>query len=351
MNLSFKKCILFAISLLMGIGCMGQKAGARDDVGRYEPSIVDYAVPSSNESEWIKDGIYEYSLIRNKTAVRLMVLDTSSAKEFIVPKVFHNLPVKELFYVRGKKWEHLIVPNGIEIIDDSALSGMSHLRKVDLGKDVQYIGRQAFWGNPNLTEVTGGQNVRFVGRQVFYLCKRMKNLPDFMKNHRKCIYSQAAFKNARALTNIKLSSNVQYTNALFKGCTSLKSAYIQGKGFLPNAKTWKYMNKNKINEEMFSGCRSLKTVKLYNGITRLNARMFADCVKLQKVNIPKKCTYIGINTFRNCKSLRKLTISKSVKKIDKTAFRGCKKLTLYVKKGSYAHKYAKKYHIKYKLVK
>jgi len=40
MNLSFKKCILFAISLLMGIGCMGQKAGARDDVGRYEPSIV-----------------------------------------------------------------------------------------------------------------------------------------------------------------------------------------------------------------------------------------------------------------------------------------------------------------------
>ena len=36
MNLSFKKCILFAISLLMGIGCMGQKAGARDDVGRYE---------------------------------------------------------------------------------------------------------------------------------------------------------------------------------------------------------------------------------------------------------------------------------------------------------------------------
>lgn len=262
MNLSFKKCILFAISLLMGIGCMGQKAGARDDVGRYEPSIVDYAVPSSNESEWIKDGIYEYSLIRNKTAVRLMVLDTSSAKEFIVPKVFHNLPVKELFYVRGRKWEHLIVPNGIEIIDDSALSGMSHLRKVDLGKDVQYIGRQAFWGNPNLTEVTGGQNVRFVGRQAFYLCKRMKNLPDFVKNHRKCIYSQAAFKNARALTNIKLSSNVQYTNALFKGCTSLKSAYIQGKGFLPNAKTWKYMNKNKINEEMFSGCRSLKTVKL-----------------------------------------------------------------------------------------
>ena len=318
----------------MGIGCMGQKAGARDDVGRYEPSIVDYAVPSSNESEWIKDGIYEYSLIRNKTAVRLMVLDTSSAKEFIVPKVFHNLPVKELFYVRGRKWEHLIVPNGIEIIDDSALSGMSHLRKVDLGKDVQYIGRQAFWGNPNLTEVTGGQNVRFVGRQAFYLCKRMKNLPDFVKNHRKCIYSQAAFKNARALTNIKLSSNVQYTNALFKGCTSLKSAYIQGKGFLPNAKTWKYMNK-----------------KLYNGITKLNYGMFSGCVKLQKVNIPKKCTYIGINTFRNCKSLRKLTIPKSVKKIDKTAFRGCKKLTLCVKKGSYAHKYAKKYHIKYKLVK
>ena len=39
---------------------------------------------------------------------------------------------------------------------------------------------------------------------------------------------------------------------------------------------------------------------------------------------------------------------KSVKKIEKDAFKGCKKLTLYVKKGSYAHKYAKKYHVKYK---
>ena len=86
-------------------------------------------------------------------------------------------------------------------------------------------------------------------------------------------------------------------------------------------------------------------------LSKLNYGMFSGCVKLQKVNIPKKCTYIGINTFRNCKSLRKLTIPKSVKKIDKTAFRGCKKLTLYVKKGSYAHKYAKKYHIKYKLAK
>lgn len=72
MNLSFKKCILFAISLLMGIGCMGQKAGARDDVGRYEPSIVVMQCHPVR-IRMVKDGIYEYSLIRNKTAVRLMV--------------------------------------------------------------------------------------------------------------------------------------------------------------------------------------------------------------------------------------------------------------------------------------
>lgn len=39
---------------------------------------------------------------------------------------------------------------------------------------------------------------------------------------------------------------------------------------------------------------------------------------------------------------------KSVKKIEKDAFKGCKKLTLYVKRGSYAHKYAKKYYVKHK---
>ena len=43
-----------------------------------------------------------------------------------------------------------------------------------------------------------------------------------------------------------------------------------------------------------------------------------------------------------------MKMPKSVKKIEKDAFKGCKKLTLYVKRGSYAHKYAKKYHVKHK---
>ena len=199
--------------------------------------------------------------------------------------------------------------------------------------------------------MTGGEDVRFVGRCAFDGLIKMKNLPEFVYNGKNCKYYRAIFRNMKSLKKVVLPKDADYTLTMFKKCADLKYAEVKGAGFRINKRIWHAMLPEYINNEMFSDCRSLKTVKLYNGITKLNYGMFSGCVKLQKVNIPKKCTYIGINTFRNCKSLRKLTIPKSVKKIDKTAFRGCKKLTLYVKKGSYAHKYAKKYHIKYKLVK
>ena len=65
-------------------------------------------------------------------------------------------------------------------------------------------------------------------------------------------------------------------------------------------------------------------------------------------DIPSKVRRVGSKAFGNCKSLKKIKMPKSVKKIEKDAFKGCKKLTLYVKRGSYAHKYSKKYHVKHK---
>lgn len=76
-----------------------------------------------------------------------------------------------------------------------------------------------------------------------------------------------------------------------------------------------------------------------------------DCRSLKQIKIPKKIKKIEQKIILGCKKLKKAVIPKSVKKIHKTAFSGCKKLVIHCQKGSYAHKYAKKQHIKYQLKK
>ena len=52
--------------------------------------------------------------------------------------------------------------------------------------------------------------------------------------------------------------------------------------------------------------------------------------------------------FVSCPNLKTVIIPDSVKKLDEYEFRDCKdKVTLYVKKHSYAEKWAKKHKIKY----
>ena len=54
------------------------------------------------------------------------------------------------------------------------------------------------------------------------------------------------------------------------------------------------------------------------------------------------------DAFVSCPNLKTVIIPDSVKKIDKDEFMYCKdKVTLYVKKHSYAEKWAKKHKIKY----
>ena len=99
-----------------------------------------------------------------------------------MPSQFHGLPVKELAFVDAGKAETLVISDGIEVIDHQAAKANPYLKKIHLGKDVQYIGSWAFAYNKRLQKVTGGEDVRFVGRCAFDGLVKMKNLPEFVYN-------------------------------------------------------------------------------------------------------------------------------------------------------------------------
>ncbi len=181
-----KKGIISIVLILAvvagGLSVNQEKVQASDaDLG-FEPYVTDYATPAKQETEWKTDGIYEYALIRNKTAIKLMIVKPQHTKKIIVPSQFHGLPVKELAFVDAGKAETLVISDGIEVIDHQAAKANPYLKKIHLGKDVQYIGSWAFAYNKRLQKVTGGEDVRFVGRCAFDGLVKMKNLPEFVYN-------------------------------------------------------------------------------------------------------------------------------------------------------------------------
>ena len=77
----------------------------------------------------------------------------------------------------------------------------------------------------------------------------------------------------------------------------------------------------------FSGCTSLKTVKIGANTKEIGINAFEGCKKLTKITIPSKVTYIGKNAFQNCTNLKTVTLSKNLQIISSGAFMNCKKLT------------------------
>lgn len=81
---------------------------------------------------------------------------------------------------------------------------------------------------------------------------------------------------------------------------------------------------------------------------KIGRMAFYDCDELKKVEIPEGFEIIEKKAFAECDSLKEIRIPASIKKIGENAFAGSKNLVLYLQKGSYAEKYAKKHKIPYR---
>ena len=68
-----------------------------------------------------------------------------------------------------------------------------------------------------------------------------------------------------------------------------------------------------IGAYAFSGCTSLTSVTIGDGVTSIGDYAFPGCTSLTSVTIPNSVTSIGENAFRFCWSLRHVTYSGTVR--------------------------------------
>lgn len=63
-----------------------------------------------------------------------------------------------------------------------------------------------------------------------------------------------------------------------------------------------------IGECAFSGCESLRTVRILEGVISIGERAFSSCPALASISIPKSVDVIGSSVFDGCESLERVTM-------------------------------------------
>ena len=81
-----------------------------------------------------------------------------------------------------------------------------------------------------------------------------------------------------------------------------------------------------IGENAFSGCRSLQSIVLPDGITELGNFAFMDCRALRKVKMPKSLQSIGNSAFLYCENLMDAMLNDGIRTIGIAAFKYCRML-------------------------
>lgn len=238
--------------------------------------------------------------------------------------------------------ESLVIPEELDgrpvtVIGDGAFNIRSGLKEVMIPDSVTQIGDYAFWLCGDLENLTIPESVTRIGKMAFTACAMKRiTIPDSVEE-----IGDWAFGSCHVLTQIEVSpGNENFTvmdHALIETKTMTLICYPEGltdpEYSIPEGIT-------RIGNNAFSYCVRLEHVTIPEGVTELGEHAFSSCRYLRDINLPQSIQKIGPYAFLECKRLTDIMIPESVTEIGTDAFTYCEDLTLTVREGSYAAKYA-----------
>lgn len=158
----------------------------------------------------------------------------------------------------------------------------------DVGYIVKSIGDEAFAGCESIESVSLPNSIVEIGALAFANCVSLEviNFPESLK-----IIGKASFANTKIHT-------VSF-----------------GKG---------YGEYGKIEDEAFAECSELKTVILYDRISKIGAGAFIRCRSIESIEIPRGYDLkVGDEAFSECISLKTATLSAGHDGLGKAIFKDC----------------------------
>ena len=232
-------------------------------------------------------------------------------QKYRVPKVFAIGDNAFMFFA----FTEVILPEGTEVIGDSAFAFCDKMTKIVLPSTLKAIGTKAFSCCSNLTIINFPDNLEYIGENAFEKCNLLKvpsTIKQLMKNPVNPNYSKVTHDPA----GLEYPDNpVIRDNILYRGGKSLGISAVIPKGIEAIEK----------GAFMFA---NIQKVYVPDGVTFIGASAFAFCENLEEVVLPDTLVKISETAFYGCKKLSEMDIPESVEYISSDAFQECDKLIL-----------------------
>ncbi|KAL3938347.1 MAG: hypothetical protein SGBAC_006735 [Bacillariaceae sp.] len=198
--------------------------------------------------------------------------------------------------------QQVTVASHVQLLHSKAFRNCSLLVSVGLPSGLEVIGERAFASCTGLRTISVPSSVNAIRAGAFQICHGLETMD---------------------LSKARLTEIASET---FTGCESLKDVRISSTVL-------------EIGTKAFWGCFQLPFLDLPNGLLHIRSRAFLWCNSLERILIPSTVVAIGSNAFESCAALRSVEISISEDKdmdstndgdelefIGSCAFRNCSKL-------------------------
>jgi len=278
------------------------------------------------------------------------------------------------------------LPEGVTEIESEAFWECSSLTEILLPPGLQEIGEYAFYSCRRLKELTIPAGVRKLGEKVFEQCPVTLTVAAGSPAHRwaeehgvphrtgaaaavpetpeprseaapapQTVSAEADFEVSSSSGGCEIDeykgTSARVTVPSQIGGRPVKK--IGAKAFMCDQVDVTHIalpeGMERTGSWAMANCRHLTECRLPSSLHKIDDCAFENCVRLTGLALPQGLTTIGDRAFSGCRALEEMTIPMGVKTIGAYAFAGCEKLTLIVTEGSYAHEYAKKNSLTFRL--
>ena len=211
----------------------------------------------------------------------------------------------------------VVVQSGITSVGGYAFAECENLEKVTLADTVTSIGTYAFRTDTKLTEINL-ENVQLLGNSSFTGCMGLSHANLCSARS----IGEQAFTNCTGLTEVSLGSAetcvAEIGKRAFNGCTSLKTVaftnvkkivdYAFEKAALESADL---SSVESIGANAFAFTKNLKTVVFGSSLTTIGGAAFSMS-GLTTVDIPGGVSSIGGSAFSGCNSMVSMTLNEGI---------------------------------------
>ncbi len=257
-----------------------------------------------------------------------------------------------------KNLEYVKLPDSVLRLQENAFDGCEKLPYLIIPEGCQVIGADCFTGCKAMTDLYIPASVTEIGEDAFF---RFTGDCDILFHVKRGSYAeQYAIENDLTYTNSFDYSNLPSVAALVEKRSSKSDIEFPEGITVIEEDSHSFDRRStcllipegveEIQKEAFYGCEKLQYVKLPTSLRILGEGVFRSCEKLIRVDFPEGCRSIGADCFTGCDAMTDLYIPASVTEIGEDAFfHYPEDITLHVKRGSYAERYAIENNLKYVL--